>query len=57
MEASGKKVSGGLYKFDASEVDINGGTAAGDFMDAFGLAMGRVVDDAEDGRRGAGGWR
>ena len=38
MEASGKKVSGGLHKFDASEVDINGGDAtADDFMDAFGF--------------------
>ena len=38
MEASGKKVSGGLHKFDASEVDINGGNAtADDFMDAFGF--------------------
>jgi len=38
MEASGKKVSGGLHKFDASEVDVNGGTAtADDFMDAFGF--------------------
>ena len=38
MEASGKKVSGGLHKFDASEVDVNGGSAtADDFMDAFGF--------------------
>ena len=38
MEASGKKVSGGLYKFDASEVDVNGGSGtADDFMDAFGF--------------------
>ena len=38
MEASGKKVSGGLHKFDASEVDINGGSGtADDFMDAFGF--------------------
>ena len=38
MEAEGKKVSGGLQKFDASEVDINGGSAtADDFMDAFGF--------------------
>jgi len=38
LEASGKKVSGGLHKFDASEVDINGGDAtADDFMDAFGF--------------------
>jgi len=38
MEASGKKVSGGLHKFDASEVDIDGGDAtADDFMDAFGF--------------------
>ena len=38
MEASGKKVSGGLHKFDASEVDINGGAGtADDFMDAFGF--------------------
>ena len=37
-EASGKKVSGGLHKFDASEVDIEGGAAtADDFMDAFGF--------------------
>ena len=38
MEAAGKKVSGGLHKFDASEVDVNGGDAtAEDFMDAFGF--------------------
>ena len=38
LEASGKKVSGGLHKFDASEVDINGGSGtADDFMDAFGF--------------------
>ena len=38
LEASGKKVSGGLHKFDASEVDINGGNAtADDFLDAFGF--------------------
>jgi hypothetical protein len=38
MEASGKKVGGGLHKFDASEVDIEGGAAtADDFMDAFGF--------------------
>jgi len=38
MEADGKKVSGGLHKFDASEVDINGGAGtADDFMDAFGF--------------------
>ena len=38
MESEGKKVSGGLHKFDASEVDVNGGTAtADDFMDAFGF--------------------
>jgi len=38
MEAEGKKVSGGLHKFDASEVDINGGSGtADDFMDAFGF--------------------
>ena len=38
MEASGKKVGGGLHKFDASEVDIDGGAAtADDFMDAFGF--------------------
>ena len=38
MEAEGKKVSGGLHKFDASEVDIHGGSGtADDFMDAFGF--------------------
>jgi len=38
MEAEGKKVSGGLHKFDASEVDIDGGAGdADDFMDAFGF--------------------
>ena len=38
MEAQGKKVSGGLHKFDASEVDAYGGNAtADDFMDAFGF--------------------
>ena len=38
LEASGKKVAGGMHKFDASEVDVNGGSAtADDFMDAFGF--------------------
>ena len=38
MEAEGKKTTGGLHKFDASEVDQNGGDAtADDFMDAFGF--------------------
>jgi cysteinyl-tRNA synthetase len=38
LEAAGKKVAGGLHKFDASEVDVNGGSAtADDFMDAFGF--------------------
>merc|ERR1719502_681418 len=38
LESSGKKAVGGLHKFDASEVDVNGGTAtADDFMDAFGF--------------------
>jgi len=38
MEAEGKKVSGGLHKFDASEVDIHGGAGtADDFLDAFGF--------------------
>ena len=38
MEAAGKKVSGGLHKFDASEVDVHGGSGtADDFMDAFGF--------------------
>ena len=38
LEGAGKKVSGGMHKFDSSEVDVNGGTAtADDFMDAFGF--------------------
>ena len=38
LEASGKKATGGLHKFDASEVDVHGGNAtADDFMDAFGF--------------------
>jgi len=38
LESSGKKVAGGLHKFDASEVDVEGGSAtADDFMDAFGF--------------------
>jgi len=38
LEASGKKVAGGMHKFDASEVDVHGGNAtADDFMDAFGF--------------------
>ena len=38
MEAQGKKTTGGLHKFDASEVDQDGGDAtADDFMDAFGF--------------------
>ena len=38
LEGQGKKVSGGMHKFDASEVDVHGGNAtADDFMDAFGF--------------------
>ncbi len=38
LEGAGKKVSGGMHKFDASEVDVHGGTAtADDFLDAFGF--------------------
>ena len=38
LEGAGKKVAGGVHKFDASEVDVNGGTAtADDFLDAFGF--------------------
>ena len=38
MEAEGKKVTGGLHKFDASEVQHDGGDAtADDFLDAFGF--------------------
>jgi hypothetical protein len=38
LEASGKKATGGLHKFDASEVDVHGGNAtADDFLDAFGF--------------------
>ena len=38
LESSGKKVAGGMHKFDASEVDVHGGKAtADDFMDAFGF--------------------
>merc|ERR1719331_3789259 len=47
MEADGKKVSGGLHKFDASEVDIHGGAGtADDFLDAFGF--GDDLGGAED---------
>jgi len=38
LEASGKRSTGGLHKFDADEVDVHGGNAtADDFMDAFGF--------------------
>jgi len=38
LEASGKRATGGLHKFDASEVDVHGGSGtADDFMDAFGF--------------------
>ena len=38
LEAQGKKVAGGMHKFDASEVDVHGGNAtADDFLDAFGF--------------------
>ena len=38
LESSGKKVAGGMHKFDASEVDVHGGSGtADDFMDAFGF--------------------
>merc|ERR1740124_742751 len=47
MEASGKKVGGGLHKFDAAEVDIDGGAAtADDFMDAFGFGGDSDAEDA-----------
>merc|ERR1740130_2511594 len=47
MEKSGKKVGGGLHKFDASEVDINGGDAtADDLMDAFGFGEDSDAEDA-----------
>jgi hypothetical protein len=51
LEASGKKVSGGMHKFDSSEVDVNGGNAtADDFMDAFGFGDGAAdVSDAPSG--------
>ena len=48
MEAQGKKVSGGMHKFDASEVDVHGGNAtADDFMDAFGFdgGDGEIVEE------------
>ena len=68
MEAQGKKVSGGLHKFDASEVDINGGSGtADDFMDAFGFGddLGGATEEAAEepgacgggGEGGGGGWR
>jgi seryl-tRNA synthetase len=38
MEGQGKKVAGGMHKFDASEVDVHGGSGtADDFLDAFGF--------------------
>ena len=38
LEGAGKKVSGGMHKFDSSEVDVHGGEGtADDFMDAFGF--------------------
>ena len=38
LEASGRKVAGGMHKFDASVVDVYGGdTTADDFLDAFGF--------------------
>ena len=38
LEASGKRATGGLHKFDADEVDVHGGSAtADDFLDAFGF--------------------
>uniref|UniRef100_A0A7S2DK48 diphthine methyl ester synthase n=1 Tax=Haptolina brevifila TaxID=156173 RepID=A0A7S2DK48_9EUKA len=38
LEGEGKKVAGGMHKFDASEVDVHGGDGtADDFLDAFGL--------------------
>ena len=49
LEASGKKVSGGMHKFDSSEVDVNGGNAtADDFMDAFGFGGGDGDGDCEE---------
>jgi len=49
MEAAGKKVSGGMHKFDASEVDVHGGNAtADDFLDAFGFGddVGEATEEA-----------
>ena len=38
LEADGKRVAGGVHKFDASEVDVHGGDAtADDLLDAFGI--------------------
>ena len=38
LEASGKRATGGLHKFDAADVDVHGGSGtADDFMDAFGF--------------------
>merc|ERR1712039_884193 len=49
LEASGKKVSGGMHKFDSSEVDVEGGDATtDDFLDAFGFG-GTDGDAATDG--------
>ena len=55
LEASGKRATGGLHKFDAAEVDVHGGNAtADDFMDAFGFGdLGSeaegMAEDATDG--------
>merc|ERR1712060_369117 len=49
LEKSGKKVSGGMHKFDSSEVDVEGGDATtDDFLDAFGFG-GTDGDAATDG--------
>jgi len=51
LESSGKKAAGGLHKFDASEVDVHGGSAtADDFMDAFGFdEEGGAAEDCSTG--------
>jgi len=50
LEGQGKKVSGGMHKFDASEVDVHGGDAtADDFMDAFGFGGDEGGDAANVG--------
>ncbi len=52
--AGAKEQRGGLHKFDADEVDVEGGDAsAEDFLGAFGFDLGDALPDADAPRSGS----